>query len=87
MLRWRRQRGEEAPRPLHTAAAMLAELGRLGRLGSETRTETLWRLVLSRLTTDEQRGQAIGEAVRATELRRIADGTLRALGFVLAAEV
>lgn len=74
--RWRRQRGH-----LHTESAMVEVLSKYGQIIGRTSSEALWRLALSRLTTDDA---AIGRCLRDVECRRIEDGTLPAIGFVLA---
>lgn len=86
LLRWRRDRGEDAEEPLHTGTAMLAALARLGTPGDVQQTEALWRMPAVRLT-GAQDGAAAADAARALrriECRRIADGTLPAIGFIAA---
>lgn len=78
LARWHRQRGH-----LHTESAMVEVLSKYGEIVGRTSSEALWRLALSRVTTTAD-GAAIGRCLRDTECRRIDDGTLPALGFVLA---
>lgn len=83
LLRWRTDRAG-----LHTGVAMLEALRDSGLLVQPVAwTETLWRLVASRI---DGLGLAVAEAIagilRDIELRRIGDGTLPAIGFVTAAQ-
>lgn len=75
--RWRRQRGD-----LHTESTMVEALAKYGDIVGRTSTEALWRLVLARVTGES--GAPIGHRLRDVECRRIRDGTLPAIGFVLA---
>jgi SAM-dependent methyltransferase len=77
LARWHRQRGH-----LHTELAMVEVLSKHGDIVGRTPSEALWRLALSRVITAD--GAAIGRCLRDIECRRIDDGTLPALGFVLA---
>lgn len=85
LARWRVDRGEDAEHPLHTGAAMIGALARHGTPGPVAETETLWRMVTSRFTGGDERSVAAAERVREVEVRRIADGTLPPMGFVIAA--
>lgn len=78
--RWQRQRGQ-----LHAGSAMVEELTGYGSVVGQVWTETLWRLVLSRVTAGS--GAAIGRRLQQVERRRIRDGTLPAMGFVLAVQI
>jgi SAM-dependent methyltransferase len=84
--RWQRQRGDAAERPLHTGAELLAALEPHGRRLGHQDCETLWRLVLSRVT-DERNATAIATRVYEAERRQIDAGTLPAVGFVTAVQV
>lgn len=87
--RFERERGTAAETPLHTGAAMLAALARAGAVvESDTATETLWRMVAAPGTTwqlDDGAAGALVEFVRRVECRRIAEGTLPAVGMIVAA--
>jgi SAM-dependent methyltransferase len=86
--RWQRDRGELSDEPLHTGAAMLAGLATLGPPGEVDRHESLWRIVTSRLTgPDEEVAARVAGELRRIERRRIADGSLPAIGFVTSARV
>jgi SAM-dependent methyltransferase len=86
--RWQRDRGELSVEPLHTGAAILAGLAALGRPGAVDRYESLWRIVTSRLTgPDEEVATRVAGELRRIERRRIADGSLPAIGFVTSARV
>ncbi len=84
--RWERERGRLSSHPLHTGGAMLAALPAAGLTGiRSTPTPTLWRLVCSRLDGDDDQVGAVARTLRATEIRRIAEGTLPALGMLVVA--
>lgn len=87
--RWERDRGTLAPEPLHTGEAMLAALRDAGAtVEPAIATDTLWRMVAppgSRWRIAEADAAALVDDVRRTECRRIAEGTLRAVGMVVAA--
>ncbi len=86
--RWQRDRGDLSDEPLHTGAAVLDGLAALGRPGPVDRHESLWRIVASRLTgPDEEVGTRVAGELRRIERRRIADGSLPAIGFVTSARV
>ncbi|HEX5497555.1 MAG TPA: methyltransferase domain-containing protein [Mycobacteriales bacterium] len=87
--RWERERGVTAADPLHTGAAMLAALAHAGAVvEADVRTDTLWRMVVPHGSTwrcgDAQAG-AVLESVRRVERRRIAEGTLPAVGMLVTA--
>ncbi len=84
--RWQRDRGDLSDEPLHTGAAILAGLAATGRPGAVDRHESLWRIVASRLTgPDEEVTSRVAGELRRIERRRIADGSLPAIGFVTSA--
>ncbi len=80
MARWSLQRAH-----LHTGADMLATLATYGTPTTPQDYEVLWRLALSKVT-DAAVGPAIGTTLRDIETRRIAEGSLPALGFVTAVQ-
>jgi SAM-dependent methyltransferase len=87
--RWERERGAASERPLHTGSAMVDALIAAGlRIESTVDTETLWRLLATpswTWTVDERRTGAVLDEVRQRERRRIAEGTLRPVGMLVAA--
>lgn len=83
MARWEQDIGDRCDEPLHTGAAILDALARRAPLGPLVETEALWRLVAYRLTgPDRATATAVADLVHRTERRRIAEGTLPAIGFV-----
>lgn len=84
--RWQRDRGDLSEEPLHTGAAILAGLAGTRRPGAVERYESLWRILASRLTgPDEEVATRVADELRRIERRRIADGSLPAIGFVTSA--
>jgi SAM-dependent methyltransferase len=81
MARWAAQRAH-----LHTGEDMLATLAAYGTPTPRQDCEVLWRLAVSKVT-DAAVGPAIGTTLRETETRRIADGSLPAIGFVTAVQL
>jgi hypothetical protein len=67
-------------RPVHPGAAVLAAVAGLGGTRTVERTEVLWRSVLGPAEGDTARLRPVAAALRAVELRRIAEGTLPAIG-------
>lgn len=68
--------------PEHDVADILRALGARGCAVTTTTMPALWRMVLHRLT-DGPAATTIATTVRAVEHRRVADGTLPALGTFL----
>jgi SAM-dependent methyltransferase len=70
-------------RPINPGGQVRDALAALGRCAL-TRTEMLWRMALSPCGGPVPHLAATAAVLRQVELRRIADGTLPAIGFVLA---
>lgn len=87
--RWQAERGDASPEPLHTGAAMLAALTRAGAVVEEVvDTETVWRMIAPPggvWQVADRAAAAAVDAARRVECRRIAEGTLRAVGMVVVA--
>jgi SAM-dependent methyltransferase len=78
LARWRDVPAEMLP--IHPGAAVLAAVAGLGGTRTVERTETLWRSVFGPDGGDATRLRPVAAVLRAVELRRIADGTLPAIG-------
>ncbi|HEY9388904.1 MAG TPA: class I SAM-dependent methyltransferase [Mycobacteriales bacterium] len=87
--RWQAERGDASPAPLHTGAAMLAALTRAGAVVDKPfDTETVWRMIAPPgwvWQGDDRVAAAVVQTTRRVECRRIAEGTLRAVGMVVVA--
>jgi len=59
---------------------VVAALAGLGSAPAVERTEILWRHVVSPARGDATRLRPVAEVLRAVEVRRIAEGTLPAIG-------
>ncbi|MEV0843357.1 methyltransferase domain-containing protein [Actinocatenispora sera] len=75
---------EAAHRPLHTGADIVAALQAAGLTVTDQPTIGLWRMIAQRLA-DTPVANDVARRVRDTEARRLADGSLPALGRFLVA--
>ena len=66
--------------PIHPGAVVLAAVAGLGGTRTVERTEVLWRSALGPAEGDATRLRPVAVALRAVEVRRIAEGTLPAIG-------
>jgi SAM-dependent methyltransferase len=83
LARWRDVPAEL--RPLHPGATLLAALAGQVRLTHLARTEMLWRTLLRSVRLPARRMRTLAETWRGIELRRIAEGTMPAVGILAAA--
>lgn len=83
LARWRDVPAEL--QPIHPGASLLAALAGHVQVTHLARTETLWRVVLQSVRLPAYRLRPLAETWRGIELRRIAEGTLPAVGILAAA--